>query len=365
MGKKIIRTVLGDIEPEKLGFTSMHEHVMFYGAVLAKRMRPSLPPNDLALKEDDKVDITNVGRLIDNSILSYDALIQDDTETMVGECIDFKRDGADSILELSVPGLSINMGSLKEISLRSGLNIIASTGFYTSDSWPKELCDRAESFYQRHMETEIERGITGTDIRPGSLKIALNSLDPMEEKALRAAGRISRDTGLPLTIHPCERIGGDRMRVVRILREEGTDLRKVVLAHTKVEKKPVSFAEAMYRPELYEVSVDEAERLFDTGINLCFELQNTLGFEMNGEGHYGEYGKLAGIYQLIKKGYTDQMVLGNDVCGRTMLRRSGGMGYMRLTTYVIPALLEAGVSSKDMDIITKVNPARILAVDNI
>ena len=359
-GKKVM-TVLGPIAPEELGFTSMHEHIMFYGAVLGNRMRPGVPPNGLPVHAEERVSLENVGILLNNSIMASDALIQDDIDVMTQECLDFKRSGGRSVLELSVPGLTLNNAALKEVSQRSGVHVVASTGFYTWDSWPKEFYDRPLQWYQKRMEQEIRDGIDGTSIKPGSIKIALNDLNQMEENALRAAARVCGETNLPLTIHPCERVGGDRMRVLQILAEEGADLSRVVLAHSKVEHKPASFAEAIRNPKAYFVSTDEMKRLLDKGVNLCFELQNPLGFEMMGEGHYGEYGKLAGLFELIQAGYAGQLVLGNDVCGRTMLRQSGAMGYLRLTTFMIPALLEAGVAESVIDQMTTLNPAKILA----
>lgn len=361
MGQKKVMTVLGPIAPEELGFTSMHEHIMFYGNVLGKRMRPNVPPNNLPIREADRVTLQNVGLLLNNSIMASDALIQDDIDVMVDECIDFKNSGGQSLVEVSVPGLTLNNAALREVSARSGLHVVASTGFYTWDSWPDEFRDRPLRWYKNRMEQELQDGIEGTDIKPGSLKIALNDLNQMEEKALRAAAQLCGETDLPLTIHPCEKAGGDRMRVLRILREEGVDLSRVVLAHSKVEHKPGSFAEVIRNPKAYFVSADEMKRLLDEGVNLCFELQNPLGFEMMGEGHYGEFGKLAGLFELLKLGYAGQMVLGNDVCGQTMLRRSGAMGYLRLTTFMIPALLEAGIPESAIHQMTTLNPARILA----
>lgn len=359
--EKKVMTVLGPVAPGELGFTSMHEHIMFYGNVLGRRMRPNVPPNNLPVGEGDKVTLQNVGLLLNNSILASDALIQDDIDVMTEECLDFKRSGGETVVEVSVPGLTLNNAALEEVSRRSGVHVVASTGFYTWDSWPEKFRDRPLRWYKGRMEEEIRCGIAGTRTKPGSLKIALNDLNRMEENALRAAGRLCGETGLPLTIHPCEKAGGDRMRVLDILTEEGVDLSRVVLAHSKVEHKPASFAQVIRDPKAYFVSADEMKRLLDRGVNLCFELQNPLGFEMMGEGHYGEFGKLAGLFELLQKGYAEQIVLGNDVCGRTMLRRSGAMGYLRLTTFLIPALREAGVSESAIHQMTTLNPARILA----
>jgi phosphotriesterase-related protein len=366
MAKKQVMTVLGPIDPDQLGLTSMHEHVTFQGAVLAKRLRQNIPQSQLDLlpvREDDKVTLQNVGVLLDNSIMAWDALIQDDEEVMVGECVDFKNSGGDSILEVSVPGIQLDTGMIKRISERSGVNIIVSTGFYTWDSWPEHLRGLEIADYRKHMMNEYENGVQGTDCKPGCVKIAVQDLNQMEENALRACAQVVNETNLPLTIHPCYKIGGERTRIVSILKEEGMDLSRLVFAHTTVEERPTSFRDLVSHPELYKVNTTMARALLDMGITLSFEFGNFLGFEMSGQCRFGYQGRLAGVYELIRDGYCRQMVLGCDVCGRTMLRRYGGMGYLRLTTFTIPTLRDvAGVSDYAIRQMVYENPKRMLSV---
>lgn len=363
MSDKKIMTVLGPIAPEELGFTSMHEHIMFQGDVLARRLRCQIPENNLPVAEDDKVCLENVGLLLKNSIMAWDALVQEDEDVMTGECLDFKNSGGNAILEVSVPGIQLDTASIRRVSKRSGVHVIVSTGFYTWDSWPLEYQDQDIQFYREHMLNEYENGVQGTDIKPGNIKIALNDLNRMEENALRAAAQVSKETGLPLHIHPCYKAGGDRLRVVKILREEGLNLERLVLAHSQLEEKPASFRELIYHPELYKVNTEHTQRLLDLGITCSVEFLNPLGFEMMGRYRTGDFGGLAGLYKLIEDGYCQQLVLGNDVCGRTMLRRGGALGYLRLTTFVIPALRDyAGVSDYALRQMTVENPKRILSV---
>ena len=53
---KRITTVCGDIAPEELGFTDMHEHIMFNGADMGAICRPAMP-TDLPVKYEDKVSL--------------------------------------------------------------------------------------------------------------------------------------------------------------------------------------------------------------------------------------------------------------------------------------------------------------------
>jgi phosphotriesterase-related protein len=364
MAEKRIMTVLGPIAPEALGFTSMHEHIMFQGAVLARRLRAGIPAGalkTLPVREDDRVCLENVGLLLKNSIMAWDALIQDDEDVMAGEAEDFKNTGGNAILEVSVPGIQLDTASIRRVSQRAGVHVIVSTGFYTWDSWPERFLNLPLEGYRRHMLHEITYGVQETDIKPGCLKIAVEDLNPMEENALRAAAQAACETGLPLTIHPCFKAGANQLRLIQILKEEGLDPGRAVFAHTSVEDRPASFRELIYHPELYRVTTELARRIMDAGANCSFEFCNPLGFEMMGQYRAGDFGKMAGLCELIRDGYADRIVLGNDVCGRTMLRRGGALGYLRLTTFVLPALRRAETPEEAIRRMTVDNPARILA----
>lgn len=363
MNKKMVMTVSGPIPPEKLGFTSVHEHIAFRGDVLARRLKTNVEETGLPIHEDDKVCLENVGLLLKNSIMAWDALRQDDEDVMTGELKDYIDTGGCSMVEVSVPGIQLDTAMIKAAAVRSGCNVIVSTGFYTWDSWPEKFIGLSMNGYKEHMLNEIVHGVQGTDIKPGSLKIAIQDLNIHEENALKAAAQLCAETGLPLTIHPCNKAGGQRLQIINILKQEGVDLSKVIMAHTNVEARPKSFRELIYAPELYRVDTSLARKMLDTGVNVGFEFCNPLGFEMMGNYSTGDLGQMAGLWELINNGYCDQLVLGNDVCGRTMLRRGGALGYMRLTTFVVPVLQKYGnVSDYAIHRMMVDNPARIFAV---
>ena len=362
MSDKVVSTVLGPIAPSALGFTTMHDHVMFDGRVMGRRMRPIIWDCKLPIPPDVPVALDNIAFLLNNCFLTDAAMLQDDEDELVQECIDFAATGAQSILEVSAVGIRCNCEHLRAISARSGLNIIASTGFYTSDSWPEQYQDWTVCQLHDFMLREATEGIAGTDILPGNVKIGLQSLTLQEERALRAAAQVCNETGLPLTIHPSNAAGGNRMEVIRILKEESFDISRLIFAHTRVEKYPATLRELLYHPELYQVDTTLARAVMDTGANCTFEVMNPCGFEAVGDYENGDIGRLAGIYDLIQSGYSGQMMLGNDVCGRSMLFRHGSMGYLRLTTFVIPTLCDImGVSDQTIHTMMVDNPARLLA----
>ena len=361
MGKKKIMTVRGPIEPAALGLTSMHDHIMFNGSVLGKRLRGDLPEHNLPIHEDDKVSLENVGILQRNTILAWDALNQDDEAMLTAEVADFKAAGGEAILELSVPGILLDTEANRRISAATDVHIIISTGFYTEDSWPEQYRGLSTKEYREHMLFEVEHGVNGTDIKPGHLKIGLLNLSADEEKTLRAAAQVANETGLSLTVHPCRKPGGDFQRIISILKEEGMNLERLVMAHTPLLDAP-PMAEVIRQPERYRVNTDRAKYLLDTGCTISTEFLNPMCLELLGEYNAGDWAKMSGLISLINQGYCQQIVTGNDCCGKIMLKRCGGEGFCRMLYFTIPTLREvAGVSEYALKHITVENPRRILA----
>jgi len=359
-----IMTVQGPISPAALGFTSMHDHIMFNGAPIVKKHRQNLPEHRYPIRMDDQVSLENVGMLHRNIFLAADAHNQDDEAALCGEVADFKQAGGQAILEVSVPGVSLDATAHLRISQQTGVHIIACTGLYTWDSWPEVYRGWSVAQHYQRMMREISQGLENTAIRPGHVKIALEYLNRDEENALRAAAQAAKDSGLSLTVHPSSATG-DRPRILEMIKEEGLDLTRVVMAHTPVVDKP-SFAEVMRRPESYRVNIGTALRMLDQGCNISKEFMNTLGLELLGAYDAGDWADMSGLVALISRGYGGQIVLGNDCCAKIMLRRFGGEGYCRLLWYTLPMLRDvAGVSALALQQIFTGNPARILAYEEV
>ncbi|MCL1974952.1 MAG: phosphotriesterase [Firmicutes bacterium] len=359
MAKKII-TVKGPLDPKELGFTSMHDHIMFNGAALISKHQKNIPQHNFPIKIKDAVSLENVGILHRNIFLAEDAHNQDDEEALTNEVADYFLAGGRAILEVSVPGISLDAEANFRISQQTGVHIISCTGLYTWDSWPQAYKGQSIDWHYLRMMDEINCGLGETSIRPGHIKIAMEYLNEDEEKALRAAAQTAKDSGLSLTVHPsfCT---GNRLRILEIIKEEGLDLQRIVMAHTSVVDKP-SFAEVLRHPQSYRVNTDIALRMLDMGCNISKEFMNTFGLELLGEYDAGDWADMSGLVSLIKRGYGGQIVLGNDCCAKIMLRRFGGEGFCRLLWYTLPMLRDiAGVADHVLQQIFVDNPARILA----
>jgi phosphotriesterase-related protein len=356
-----IMTVLGAIEPGDLGFTSMHEHVLYDGTVYFKRTEGEFP-QDLPVKADDMVSLENIGLLQRNFSLSKDACSMRDEEWMAAEVAEFKESGGAALVDQSAPGLRADSSAIRRISEKTGVHIITTTGLYTEDSWPDRFKAMGQDDYAAYMLDEIRNGIEGTGIKPGAIKIAVLDLTEQQEKALRAAGRVVNETGLMLTVHPGFDIGNDGRRIVKILKEEGVNLERVVIAHGDGFFVSTNLRTLILDPESWRLKTDYHKEILDQGANIsvdCFGHQWTS--EITGWMIEKDWHRLGGLVALVKEGYSQQIVLGTDTFIKILTRRGGGEGYCRLTRFVIPTLREVGVSDFDIRNMTRRNPARLLA----
>ena len=360
---KQVMTVLGPIDPSELGLTSMHEHIMCDGSAARLGFEDRLP-RDLPVRVDDKVSLENVGLLRRNFILTWDGLRIDDETTVTQEVMDFKASGGRTILEMSVPGLRLDVPAIQRISRASGVHVVATTGLYVESSWPPRYRCMSIDQYVDHMLREVDQGIDASGIKAGHLKAAVSTLTEQEEKMLRAVARVALATGLSVTIHPgiFSVIGADGRRIVKILREEGVDLSRVIIAHTQVFFFEHSIKTLIQDPGAWGLRLDYAKELLDAGVNLsvdCFGESYDAEFR---DWTYGtDWQRLAGLVALVRAGYSRQIVLGTDTWLKIQLRRYGGDGYCRLTKYVLPTLQEIGVSDYDSRQMMVENPARLLA----
>ena len=68
------------------------------------------------------------------------------------------------------------------------------------------------------------------------------------------------------------------------------------------------------------------------------------------------------LLELLARGYADRILLSQDVCHNSQLRRYEGNGYTYLQTTFLPRLRERGVGQTDIYQMTIANPRRLLAI---
>ena len=201
-----IQTVLGEINPDDLGVTLMHEHLC--------------------------------QRSSDNPGLSYKI-----SETWLRR---LKNAGCRTLCEVTPISpygevkmpmdpnpLSIEdqLKAYQELSKESRINVLVSTGYYTPDKAPIENVDA--KFIASRIVKVIKEGIGDTGIRPAIIKVGSHKvpLSQMERKVFAAAGMAQAETGLPICTHACT---GSRDQL-EILLENGADPNHCYFSHVEAE----------------------------------------------------------------------------------------------------------------------------------
>lgn len=194
-----VNSVLGPIDTDKLGFTLMHEHLMVSSAGIPQ---------------------------------VYDRLLGDDyVERIVQELKRAKASGIDTIVDATTFDLGRDVTMMAEVSRRSGVNIIAVTGWWLE--LPRFLDGVSADQFADLFTREIQEGIAGTGIKAGLLKAAsdIAGVSPAEEQVLRGVARAHRRTSVPIMLHSYSPGQVGRQQIA-ILQEEGVDLRCVKLDHS-------------------------------------------------------------------------------------------------------------------------------------
>ena len=188
------------------------------------------------------------------------------------------------------------------------------------------------------MITELLNGVDGTNIRAGvigEIGINLDYATAQEERVLRAAARAQKATGAPLTTHASMYPVG--LIQLEILKEEGVDLSRVVIGHC------------------------------DTYLNLSYHLAILeagayVQFDTVGRNHMNPDSRRASAFaELIRLGWTQQLLLSSDRCHRTDLKAFWGLGYDYVFTEFFDLLRSQAVDDHTLNTITIENPRRVLA----
>ncbi len=126
--------------------------------------------------------------------------------------------------------LGRNAGLLREISERSGVHIVASTGLYFFPSMISRERS-AEDIYKLLMQ-EIDGGLDGTDIKAGVLKCAIDEEGVTQDakKRLSAIGRVQAETGLSLYAH-CAHRNDTAFELIELLSQNGANPEKLIVGH--------------------------------------------------------------------------------------------------------------------------------------
>lgn len=299
----MINTVLGTIKCNEIGKTLCHEHVI--------------------------IDLTKVRGDVDSALIEVD--------TMVDELSLAKESGIDTLIEVTNIGMGRDVKKLKEISEKTGVNIIASTGFYTIPYYPEYIWSKSPIELANIMIKEIITGIEGTNIKAGvigEIGTSLNEVNEISLKVFEAAYIAHKATGVPIFTH-CE-IGTMGYEQAKYFKDKGMNMDKLLIGHMDLVR-----------------DINTLVKILNTGANIAFD---TIGKES----YVSNKDKAMLLAELIKLGYEDKILLSQDVTRVSYLKCSGSFGYTEVCEKFIPILKSYNISDEIIIKLIQENPKRVL-----
>jgi phosphotriesterase-related protein len=323
-----VHTVTGAIEAEALGRTLVHEHILV--TMPGERLEPSFPATKANVRE------IAVDRLVE--------LREQGFSTFVDPCpTELGRD----------PELAA------EVSQRTGMQIVCTTGFYTEllglpVYWRARDPEEIAEFYV----DELTNGIVSSGgIRPGAIKAATSTATDAERRMLAGAAIAQRETGVAIITHTDNSQFGDVQQDV--FEASGADLSRVLIGH---------------QDQAEDVAM--LHKLADRG---SFVGIDRVGLEvLASDEHRADL-----VTAMVRDGSSASLCLSQDRGCWTSPKlltwappekresraklwerirwETAGLPYTYLVSDFVPRLRERGVTDADIDQILVDNPRRLLA----
>ena len=233
----VIRTVLGDVPSEQAGITLAHEHILY-----------AYPGADL------------------------DHRTQFDFEEIAGQVAAVaargrEENGITTLVEMTPVEVYRHPLLMRAVSERSGVNVIAITGFFPETMgipyyWRRQTVEELTEFFVTDLTEGMIFQSRPTGIRAGAIKIATGgegvSTEPspvgphgrritkIEDRIIRAAAHAAQSVGCAINTHTDPNdyaVTNPGIEQLDLLAEEGADLTKVIVGHAFI--KPRDLAQVM------------------------------------------------------------------------------------------------------------------------
>jgi len=326
--KCTIPTLTGMIDCNTLGTTLMHEHVLWFSGPRLDNAGYTPIPDDL---RSETVDFAI-------SLLN-----------------DAARVGIDTVVDLT-PHRPIDL--YERIAKGTSVKIVVSTGFYRRAKIPPQLADMED---EKQMEElilkEVSEGIGNTKIRAGIIKVAGEGspLTDWEKKIFRAAAKVNKVKRVPIATHVGSREQFD------FLVQAGANPYQLLLSHVDTGR----------RGRTREQLADELLSIAKEG--------GFLEVDTFGQEFYTPWNDLVFLLRfLCDAGYASRVIISIDSNwhwgnGKKVFEGSeepyfdphaANRTFAYMKTDVVPMLLKAGFSMKEINTFLVDNPRNYFTVDN-
>ena len=206
--RRSVMTVRGRIAPEDLGLTLIHEHVMvdFVGADKVS---------------SNRYDSSEVFRIALSHLKGAVEL------------------GCKTLVDCTPAYIGRDAKLLKRLSEASGLQILTTTGYYgaANDKFvPAHAYQESAEALAARWTKEFERGIDGSSIKPGIIKIGVDAgpLSAIDAKLVKAASLTHLRTGLTIGSHTGDGIAA--LEQLDLINSLGVGAAAFIWIHAQNEK---------------------------------------------------------------------------------------------------------------------------------
>jgi len=299
----LIRTVLGDISPDQLGVTYMHEHLIIDSPIVANDFNFIHLPNEI-----DAINEVNL-------------------------C---KKVGVGAMLDCMPLGSGRDAKKLARIAEATGVNIISATGlhhdrYYNEDDiLEKSSADQLAELFLR----DINDGMDGTTAKAGVIKVVTSgpNIKDREIKLFEGAAIAHKRSGAPIISH-CEH-GTGAIEQLNLFSKFHIPLTKVILSHTD-KSADLGYHHEILSSGVY-VEYDQSLRQANEAKPASAQLTAAM----------------------VGAGFINQIMMGTDGARRTLWSSlNGAPGLAWLYTGWSKKLIESGLNSDDLNQIFIANPA--------
>ena len=353
MSKGNITTVNGKISPDNLGVTLPHEHLVLGGNNTAQLYRKRYPPpTDPKIRSmlDEPVKLENLWLIRKEGFTYLDNLIIEDVDMISNDLLDYKKYGGTSVVDITPPSLGSDPTKVKQISDKTGLNIIYGLGFYIEAFHPEYVSKKTVKELTQEFLDIIKNGYNNTGIKPGIIgEIGTSSpkTTPQEEKVLEAVANTHIETGYPINIHLSNILGRCGVEVANFLKNKGVSMDKLVLSHMDMQLDDRKYHDAV----------------LETGTWFEYDTWGNEGYINTPEYVFPrDSQRLDNLVRLIDKGYIDRLLISTDACRKTAYKKYGGEGFDYILRNIVPKMEKAGITKKEINTIMVTNTRKMLSV---
>lgn len=320
---RMINSVCGPISADELGTTLMHEHFLFGYPGYQGDITCGPFNRDLALK------------------------------TCLDTLEKLKSLGLKTVVDATPNECGRDPEFLKEVSEKSGINIICASGYYyEGEGAPAYFKQRAglgdigPEVYEM-MKKEVTEGIGNTGIKAGVFKLASSKgqITDYETMFFKVAARVSKEEEIPIITHTQEGTMGPEQ--ADLLIAEGADPKRIMIGHIGGSTDIGYFLNVLSK-----------------GVYIAFDrigLQGLVGCPM-------DRARAACIIGLVGIGYADKIMLSHDNIlqwlGRPLSIPEVALPLIKdwhwghIIQDFVPLLKQGGVSDEQINMMLVENPRR-------